>query len=201
MQKWRSVDLDMEHMAMDYCGHVHLDMKTNWQHGRRDWRDMDRLPSALSSPASNNYGSQLQEKVAKGYPIRIPRTWWDSTWNLLRPQGGVQLTSKKTIIKALHCLYSPSSFTNFLNLPIHIVMDNTGSFKYWYKDARDKKCWVWLLQSRLQYSNCNIPEPPNNEPSQPSTEDEEELEEEPSQGEEEHSQLDTSLTSTPGQSP
>ena len=68
----------------------------------------------------------------------------------------------------------------YLNLPIHIGMDNDGSFKYWFKDARDKRRWYWLLKSRLQYPNRNIPNVPPSEPSQPSTKEEDKPPSQPS---------------------
>ena len=47
------------------------------------------------------------------------------------PQGGVQLTSNKMIIKFLHHLYP--SYYNILNYTIYIKTDNNSSFKYWFK--------------------------------------------------------------------
>ena len=117
-------------------------------------------------------------KLTRETKWSVPKQLLSCWCTTKRPQGGVQLTNKKIIIKALHRFYP--SCKKILNYPIYINIDNDGSFKYWFKDACDKRRLDWLLKLRLQYPNLNRPEPPPDEPSQPSSKEQDEPPSQPS---------------------
>ena len=90
--------------------------------------------------------------IVRGEDSFFPKQLLTAWVNHKHKAGGVPTTNKKSIVKVLQLLYSPTKFRidkegkpcgdkNGKKISEIIYMDRFGSLTYWIKDAMDKKRW------------------------------------------------------------
>jgi hypothetical protein len=80
----------------------------------------------------------------------LPKQLITAWVNHKRPKGGILTTNKKSIVKALHLLYSVELTTNPFNNALRHI-DKKGSLSGWLEDdVKDEKRWEWLIDCQLR---------------------------------------------------
>ena len=75
-----------------------------------------------------------------------------------RRVGGVKMTNKKLLVKALKKMCTATSVTDPFD-GVACCIDEKGNFGFWLEDAMNRKKWEWLIDCQLKRAHLKINPP------------------------------------------
>ena len=114
---------------------------------------------------------QFLGKLVRSEDSSIPKQLLTAWVNHKRLPGSVLTTTKSSYVKSLQMLYPKNTYCidedSGKKAPLVTHMDRFGSLKYWFEDAIDEKRWQCMIDSKLHFPHCDIPEPTKNNTGSP----------------------------------